>query len=521
MNFRRLALLLFVALGRGDARAASWPDLQVSPSGSREGAQDVAVLVAIEDYVEVEDVAGARRNASDWLRYFTQTRGIPAHRVFQALDRDAKDLRVRALLDQAVAASVQGGTVWFVFIGHGAPSRDGRDGLLVGADADRSADGIYARSVARSEVTERLLRGRQAHTVLVLDACFSGQSASGASLVAGLQPLVPVALEVGPSRPVHVLAATGSGEFSGALPGQARPAFSYLLLGALGGWADGANDAPDGRVSLLEARDWTAGALNLTVQGRTQTPQLVGDDLDVGRAWRRDAPDLLGMVRSTESPPAPPVVVPPATASSRLLPAPVTDLLAQAGVRFLPVSASVELADVEVPQGLWTQVTGKNPSSFFRCGDACPVENVGLDAALAFCNALSAAEGRASVYRRGSLGWERDPAADGYRLPTPAEWRQASGATAYPGADLPNPVAWTRVNADDVTHAGRGLRPAPGGWYDLSGNVAELVFDDRGAVCGGSWDEPAMLARVDACPGAAVNAPSPRVGLRLARTRTP
>lgn len=32
-----------------------------------------------------------------------------------------------------------GGTVWFLFIGHGAPSSDGQDGVLVATDA--SLDG--------------------------------------------------------------------------------------------------------------------------------------------------------------------------------------------------------------------------------------------------------------------------------------------------------------------------------------------------------------------------------------------
>jgi hypothetical protein len=394
----------------------------------------------------------------------------------------------------------------------------------VGADADRTADGIYARSVPRSEVTERLAKGRQARTVLVLDACFSGQSGGGGALVPGLQPLIPTSAltQAGPHA-VHVLSATGSGEFSGPLAGASRPAFSYLLLGALSGWGDGVDGPPDGKVSLREARDWTAGALNLTVKGRTQTPQLAGEDAEVGKAWRADAPDLVAMVA-----PPPKAVQTTAPVAATAVPVPPRDLsaspealLARAGVRLLPLGTDAELADIEVPQSLWQAVTGQNPSSFFRCGDDCPVENVGLDAALQLCNTLSAAEGRAPVYRRGPGGWQRDVTADGYRLPTPAEWRKAAGESAWAGADLPNAVAWTRTNADDLTHPARGLRPAPGGWHDLSGNVAELVFDTAPAVCGGSWDEPAMLARVDACPGAAVNAPSPRVGLRLARNRTP
>jgi hypothetical protein len=308
-----MLLASFLLASPLQALAAPWPDLSQAPQGAVEGQNDTAVIVAIEDYAEVEDVLGARQNAADWLRWFTRTRGIPAHRVFQALDRDAKDLRIRSLLDQAAAATPAGGTVWFVFIGHGAPSKDGKDGVLVGADADRSADGVYARSVPRSEVAERLGRGKQAHVVMVLDACFSGQGASGGSLVPGLQPLIPTALASASTSGLHVLSATGSGEFSGPLAGASRPAFSYLMLGALSGWGDGVSGSPDGKVSLQEARDWTAGALNLTVTGRTQTPQLVGEDLSVGKAWRKDAPDVVALA---SAPPAPPPPAPSAAAPS-------------------------------------------------------------------------------------------------------------------------------------------------------------------------------------------------------------
>ena len=50
----------------------------------------------------------------------------------------------------ACAARVKpGGTLWIVFIGHGAPSRGGDDGVLVGWDAQQDADSLYARSLPK------------------------------------------------------------------------------------------------------------------------------------------------------------------------------------------------------------------------------------------------------------------------------------------------------------------------------------------------------------------------------------
>ena len=280
------------------ALAADWPDLTTGVLNTGEGRADAAVIIAIEDYAKVDDVVGARANADAWLRWFVEGRGIPASRVFKAYDGDATDIQMRALAQKGAASVQAGGTLWFVFIGHGAPSMDGRDGLLIGVDADRSAQGIYQRSVPRQELLTMLDAGPQAQTVAMLDACFSGQTGSGQALVSGLQPLVPTYALAARSPRARVLTAAGSGEFSGPLPGTARPAFSYLALGALQGWADvdGVGNH-DGRVSAAEVREYVAGALNITVQGRTQTPSLLGEDGDLGKATAKTAPDLLAIVQ--------------------------------------------------------------------------------------------------------------------------------------------------------------------------------------------------------------------------------
>ena len=283
------------------AHAADWPDLGSVPlQRSSAGQSDAVVIVAIEDYLKVDDVTGARANADAWMRWFLQARGVLPSRVFKAFEGEATDLKMRELARKAAGAVQPGGTLWFVFIGHGAPSRDGTDGLLVGVDADRSADGIYGRSVSRTELLGLLGSGKQAQTVALLDACFSGQSASGQALVAGLQPLIPMALaSTAPPARARVLTAAGSGEFAGPLPGASRPAFSYLALGGLMGWADvdGAGNR-DGTVSASELREYVAGALNLTVSGRSQTPELLGMDAPLAKAVETKAPNLLAFVRS-------------------------------------------------------------------------------------------------------------------------------------------------------------------------------------------------------------------------------
>ena len=161
-----------------------WPDLSEPPSVGG-GDQDAAVVVAIEDYVSVSDIPGAKDNGLDWYSYFTDGRGIAASRVKLVTDNDATKEGITDAIEAARSQVRSGGTLWFVFIGHGAPSEDGQDGLLVGWDTQQTASSVYARGLMQGEVLDLLESGNQSQTVAILDACFSGQS--GADL-AGYRP---------------------------------------------------------------------------------------------------------------------------------------------------------------------------------------------------------------------------------------------------------------------------------------------------------------------------------------------
>ncbi|MGK0357787.1 MAG: hypothetical protein ACI9U2_000064 [Bradymonadia bacterium] len=282
-------------------------DLVAAEKGAE---KDAAVIVAIEDYANVSDISGARANARLWRQWFSR-RGTTQVKVIQnaaarhqwTKSGDAKG--ILAEVDAAAKRVKKGGTLWFVFIGHGAPLTSGNqaEGALLAQDVEQTADSIEARGIGiESDLLPRLAKAGKA--VAILDACFSGKTDTGKAVIPGLQPLVPVSHKA-PGK-VTVFTAARDTEFAGPLPGKARPAFSYLMLGALSGWADGEIDRrKDKKISAAEAHAFVETQLGNLIQGRSQTPTFRGPDRTLTQAWAVSA-NLGGAAK----PVAPPVAQP-------------------------------------------------------------------------------------------------------------------------------------------------------------------------------------------------------------------
>jgi len=136
------AAITFATQARAEAR---WPDLSKAPTLAADGAKDAAVIVGVENYLAVPKVRGATKNASDWYRFLVDGRRVPTSRVHLLRDKDAAREGILKALDQAAAEVDHGGTRWVVFVGHGAPSRDQSQGMLVGFDAQQTPDSLDAR----------------------------------------------------------------------------------------------------------------------------------------------------------------------------------------------------------------------------------------------------------------------------------------------------------------------------------------------------------------------------------------
>lgn len=280
--------------------AQSYPSLSTTAQLEGATAGDAAVIIAIEDYTFLPNVSGAISNGNDWEQFFRNSLGIDNVRYLS--NSQATRERILRFADTAAEDVEAGGTLWFIFIGHGAPWYDEddprqTDGALVGVDTQQDPESMNARGVRQQEVLDRLNTGAQARTVMIVDACYSGRDAGGDSLT----PTMPVSsVSLNPSFAIEsvVLTAAEAREVAGYLPGEDRPAFSYLLLGALRGWA-----AEGGEVRASDALHFTQRALR-GVPGRfQQTPTLMGNsDLVLVRNTVEADPDIARIIRGNAEP---------------------------------------------------------------------------------------------------------------------------------------------------------------------------------------------------------------------------
>ncbi|MCL2880462.1 MAG: SUMF1/EgtB/PvdO family nonheme iron enzyme [Treponema sp.] len=168
--------------------------------------------------------------------------------------------------------------------------------------------------------------------------------------------------------------------------------------------------------------------------------------------------------------------------------------------------SSFYIGKYQVTQKEYRDIMGSNPGNFK--GDNLPVEQVSWFDTIEYCNRRSLKEGLTPTYTVSGSGdkrtvtWNRT--ANGYRLPTEAEWEYACRAGTTTPFSTGNNITTAQANYDGnypynnnakgiyrgTTTAVGSFPPNPWGLYDMHGNVWEWCWDWYGNYSNGTQAYP-------------------------------
>ncbi len=282
------------------------PDISTALSLGSKASRDSAIVIGNEDYAWLSDASHAIDDANAFRDLLLKTVGVPTWRMRFLTEANRREMRRG--LKRAVSRVRRKGTLWVYFSGHGLDTGLDNGPALLGEDYDNSQESARTGLLFLQEALELLAKSRAERVVVIIDASFNGRGRNGEPL---FQPGTDIGndAEAGPIRLSNECPRNDAAETTASTEQQAdcqqqEPAredpftlrvpgnlalwtatrgsedaeifadhglFTYLVVAAMRGWADGyPGNEPDGMVTLGEAQDYVSSAMSRL--GRLQLP---------------------------------------------------------------------------------------------------------------------------------------------------------------------------------------------------------------------------------------------------------
>ena len=235
----------------------------------------VAIIIGISDYKNLPKADFANDDARVFYDYAIRALSIKPDNIKLLVDSDASEVGIYKAFKTWLPSKVRSSTDVYVFYsGHGLPTSDGKGLYLLPQQTDR--DLISKTAIQIQEVISDIQSTKPKSVTLFLDACYSGQSRTGETLIASARPIsIRSESRIFPDN-FTVITASQNDQISSSNPDLKHGIFSYYLMRGMEGDAD---TDKDGKITVGEMQSYLvenvgrqAGMMN-----RKQEPQLIGD----------------------------------------------------------------------------------------------------------------------------------------------------------------------------------------------------------------------------------------------------
>ena len=252
-------------------------DKNIPKNPANDSRNTFAVIIANEDYTQVQPVEFAANDGQTFAKYCTQTLGIPEKRVFTLINATYGEILDAMQKLKALGEAYNGDmNVIFYYAGHGIPDESTKDAYLLPVDANgRSSAACYS---LKKLIEELGSLGARTTTVFI-DACFSGAKRDKGMLISARGVAIkPRDFE--PQGNVVVFSATKDDETAMPYRNKNHGLFTYYLLKKL--------QDSKGTTTVGELSDYVTDRVrkaSVEVNGKAQTPT-VRTPVALSDTWR-------------------------------------------------------------------------------------------------------------------------------------------------------------------------------------------------------------------------------------------
>ena len=258
--------------------AKSYEKLSPNKVNAKQDINKIALVIGVEKYKNLSnlDAIYANRDAKAFRAYANRAFGIPLENIKVLIDNEASRSEMIKAIKLWLPQIAKGGgkDIYIFFAGHGLASDDGENLFLLPQDGDSLL--LEDTALLRSDIFKQISKLKPNSVTIFFDTCYSGQTRTEETLIAGLRPVRLVVEEQEIPNNFTIFSASSLTQTSGSIEQAKHGIFSYYLMKGLEGNADSNKDQKitNGELIAYLKQNVSEEAF---INNRQQEPMLSGD----------------------------------------------------------------------------------------------------------------------------------------------------------------------------------------------------------------------------------------------------